>query len=79
MSWLQRFVIAVLPHKWAESAKAESRNWIVSCSCGYERTFWDIGGIRWKATGREHRFLFCPHCGRRRWHTVYKKRLAAVL
>jgi len=74
MSSLQKLFVAVLPKKWAESMEAESRNWIARCPCGFERSFWEAGGIRWKAAGRERRYLSCPHCGHSRWHTIYKRR-----
>lgn len=74
MSSLQKFAVAVLPKKWAASMEAESRTWIVRCSsCGLERSFWEAGGIRWKAAGTERRYLYCPKCGRFHWHTVYRQ------
>jgi hypothetical protein len=78
MSTLQKLVTAVVPKKWAESMEAESRTWIARCSCGFERSFWEAGGIRWKAAGSERRYLSCPHCGRSHWHTIYKKQTGDV-
>ena len=78
MSTLQKFVVLLLPKKWAESMEAESRAWIARCSCGFERSFWDTGGIRWKAAGNERRILFCPYCGKSCWHTLCKKSAATV-
>jgi len=74
MSPLQKLMLAVLPKKWAARVEAESRTWIARCSsCGFERSFWELGGIRWKAAGSERRYLYCPKCGQARWHTISKR------
>jgi hypothetical protein len=74
MSFMQKLFVALLPKKWAQSMEAESRTWMARCSCGFERSVWEAGGIRWKAAGKEYWFLACPHCGQSHWHTVYKMR-----
>ena len=77
MSPLQKLVLAVLPKKWAASVEAESRTWIACCSsCGFERSFWELGGIRCKAAGSERRYLSCPKCGPTQWHTISKRQTA---
>ncbi|HVI82022.1 MAG TPA: hypothetical protein VM717_04700 [Chthoniobacterales bacterium] len=77
MTPVQKLVVAVLPKKWAASVEAESRTWIVRCSsCGFERSFWELGGIRWKAAGSERRYLCCPKCGQAHWHTISKRQMA---
>jgi len=68
---LQRFFTAVLPKKWAQSMEAESRRWMVRCPCGFERSVWESGGVRWKARGTDHQYARCPHCGTFAWHTIY--------
>jgi hypothetical protein len=31
--------------------EAESRRWLVKCdNCGFEQSYWDMGGLRWKAS-----------------------------
>jgi len=72
MSSIQKFFVWLLPRRWAEGMEAESRRWMVRCTCGFERSFWDLGGIRWKAAGNERRYLRCPQCRQRHWHTVFK-------
>lgn len=74
MNAMQRFFKTILPQGWADSMEAESRSWMVRCSCGFERSIWDLGGIRWKAKGNPRRFLACPHCQQAGWHTIYRKR-----
>lgn len=68
---LPRFI----PRSWAASMEAESREWMDRCgACGYEQSVWDLGGIRWKAAGTSKQYRSCPNCGRRSWHTVYRRR-----
>ncbi len=71
MSSIQRFFTALLPASWARSMEADSHRWMIRCRCGFERSVWDAGGIRWKAAGRPRRLMLCPQCGEVSWHTVY--------
>ena len=73
MSSIPKFFVAFLPKKWAESVEAESRDWITRCPCGFERSLWEAGGIRWKGWGKEHLYFSCPHCGQAHWNVIYKK------
>ena len=73
MSATQRFFATVLPASWARSMEAESRAWMVRCPCGFERSVWDMGGIRWKAAGKPKQYLLCRSCGQLNWHTIYRK------
>ena len=57
----------------AAAAEAESRAWLVTCpNCGFSRSVWEMGGIRYKAAGTARRLLSCPNCGQRGWHQVHK-------
>ena len=73
MSLLQKFFIRILPRSWAESMEAESRTWMVRCSCGFARSIWDLEGIRWRAS-QSHTlsYMRCPHCGERSWHKLVR-------
>ena len=64
MSMLQRFFMAILPERWAESMKRDSQAWKIRCTkCDFMKSIWDVGGIRWKAYSRGKRTLIrCPHC-----------------
>jgi hypothetical protein len=73
MSAMQKMFTALLPKKWAEGMEAESRAWTFRCPCGFERSWWDAGGIRWKAAGHPRRMMLCPHCGQKTWHTTCKQ------
>ena len=58
----------------AARMQAESRDWLIRCTyCGYERSVWDSGGVRYKAVGTARRLLRCPQCGRLSWHLVYRR------
>jgi len=52
--------------------EADSRSWMMRCSCGFARSIWELGGIRWKAAGQPRTFSFmkCPQCGKRSWHKL---------
>jgi hypothetical protein len=41
--------------------------------CEFEESYWDLGGIRWKAKGNSRNLRKCPNCGERSWHQTYKK------
>jgi len=76
MSRMQRLITSLVPKSWAESMEADSRLWMVPCpNCKFEQSIWDIGGIRWKATGNSKTLTLrrCPNCGERGWHQIYKK------
>jgi len=73
MNAIQKFFTAIFPGSWAEDMQAESRSWMIRCTCGYEKSVWDAGGIRWKARGTPRRFRRCPNCGQTTWHMVYRK------
>ena len=74
MSGIQRFFKAIFPASWAESMEAHSRKWMMRCpKCDFEQSFWDMGGIRWKASGNQRNYMKCVSCGERSWHQAYKK------
>ncbi|HUN23251.1 MAG TPA: hypothetical protein PK299_08995 [Anaerolineales bacterium] len=72
MSFIQKLMLAILPRQWGEDMMAESLQWRVRCSCGYEYTVWDAGGIRWKAKGTPKLYRKCTHCGQTTWQTIYR-------
>ena len=74
MSRIQRFLTSILPRKGAEDMEAQSRSWMVTCDCGFERSIWDVGGIGWRAAGNPRSLMVCPQCGKRSWHEIYRKR-----
>lgn len=55
----------------------ESREWMMRCeNCGFEKSVWDFGGIRWKASGNPQRKVYCENCKFLSAHTTYKKTAA---
>ena len=59
--------------------EAESRQWMVQCPCGFERSVWELGGVRYGAHSRGKKVLRrCTQCGRFRWHKVYRKETERV-
>jgi endogenous inhibitor of DNA gyrase (YacG/DUF329 family) len=76
LSFFQRLFTTIFPRRWAESMAADSRRWFMKCpECGFEESYWDLGGIRWKATGNQKNYRKCPSCGKRSWHQTYKKEI----
>lgn len=74
LSFWQGFFKAILPKSMFDEMEKESRLWMVQCSnCKYERSIWDIGGIRWKAAGDPKVLRLCPNCNQKNWHQIYRK------
>lgn len=74
MSLIQRFFRWILPKHLAHDMEMDSRAWVLTCpSCERETSFWELGGIRWKAYGNQRNYMKCPSCGRRGWHRAHKK------
>lgn len=66
MTFVQRLVLRFAGRR-AAAIEAESRSWVVTCpDCGSQRSFWDLGGIRYKAssTGKKVGSV-CDRCGTR--------------
>lgn len=76
LSNIQRFFMWIFPASWARSMEADSRRWHMKClKCDFEESYWDFGGIRWKATGNQRNYKKCRNCGEGSWHQSYKKDL----
>jgi len=72
-SALQRVVTRFVDSETARAIEAHSRAWRVRCPhCAFERSIWDLGGIRYGAGGRTRMLARCPQCGRNGWHKVEK-------
>jgi hypothetical protein len=74
MPFFQRLFAALLSKSSMDALEADSRDWMVVCPCGHERSIWDIGGIRYggRSTGKRT-LIKCPKCGKHRWHRFYRK------
>jgi transposase-like protein len=74
LSLTQRFFKMIAPKESFEAMEKESKTWMVQCSnCKYERSIWDIGGIRSGAAGNPKTRIKCPNCNQNNWHSIYKK------
>ena len=74
MGLLRKLILSVVSDKMAAAMEADSRAWILTCpACGYEISIWDLGGIRYKATGNQRTFMKCLKCGKRVWHRTAKR------
>ena len=51
----------------------ESREWVVECGhCHHIDNVWDLGGIRYKASGTKRAGGKCRKCGRFSMRKVYR-------
>ena len=74
MSRIQQVISQRVPAAWAASMEAESRTWMVRCrSCGFERSLWELGGIRWKGSGKSWTWGRCPECGKLGVHSISRR------
>ncbi len=78
-SLAQRLVMWLMPGRSADIER-ESREWFAVCpNCGLARSYWDIGGVRYKARSRGKRIgLRCPSCGKRSMHRVERRPAGAL-
>lgn len=69
MSLIQRFLHFILPASLFASMEAESKQWFIVCqTCGFKKSVWDMGGIRYKAASAgKVSYYKCPQCMQRRW------------
>jgi predicted RNA-binding Zn-ribbon protein involved in translation (DUF1610 family) len=73
-SGVQKLFTGMFSPSTAADMEAHSRAWMLQCpKCGYERSIWDMGGIRYKATGKSRNYMRCVSCGERSWHKMYKR------
>lgn len=74
LSGTQKFIRLLVSQTTFGAMEAESKSWTVKCAnCNHERSIWEMGGIRYKASGNPRLYRSCPNCGQRSWHSVYKK------
>ncbi len=74
MTLLQRVILFFIPARHRADAEAETRAWHYTCdTCGHARSVWDLGGIRWKASGAAVTRAKCPACGTVGMHTLNKR------
>ena len=73
-SFAQRLVTGLMPHRAAEIER-ESREWLVTCpDCGDSRSYWELGGVRYKAASKGKRMgITCPACGKRSMAPVERR------
>jgi hypothetical protein len=73
-SGIQKLFMGLVSPATALRMETESRSWMIRCpACNYERSVWETGGIRYKASGTARQLRQCPQCGKRTWHTVYRR------
>lgn len=73
MSSKHRFLKFILPEKWFNAIRADTKKWLMECRCVHKRDVWDSGGIRYKASGERSELARCPACGKMTMHKMRKK------
>lgn len=75
MTVVQKFLKKIVPASLSASMEKETREWMLQCViCGAEKSGWEAGGIRWKASGNPKRRMFCEYCKQNSTHQVYRKK-----
>jgi len=73
MSASQLFFARLLGREGAAAMEAESRGWLLVCPhCGFERSVWSTGGVRYKASGSGRVGRTCARCGQSGWNSFKK-------
>jgi len=63
LSFFQKIAKMVFSQSTFEKMKEESQKYRFTCSsCRQQSSIWDIGGIRYKASGKPRTGIRCPHC-----------------
>jgi ribosomal protein S27E len=79
MNLFQRFFKRILPKQMAHEMEMSSRQWMVKCpNCAKETSIWEMGGIRWGASGKSATRIKCSQCGQKSWVVLYKKQEVPV-
>lgn len=74
LSFMQKLMQMISSKQGFEVMERESKTWMVQCSnCKFERSIWELGGIRSSATGKPKTYMKCSNCNQATWHTIYKR------
>jgi hypothetical protein len=73
-SGVQRLLTGMFSPAAAARMEADSRMWMMQCpNCGWERSLWELGGIRYKAVGNPRSLQRCPNCRQIHWMKIYRR------
>jgi hypothetical protein len=73
-SGVQKLLTGMFSPATAARMEADSRMWMMQCpNCGWERSLWELGGIRYKAVGNPRSLQRCPNCRQIRWMKIYRR------
>ncbi|NML07318.1 hypothetical protein [Sphingomonas sp. G-3-2-10] len=72
---LTQRLVRLLPRRWAGAIERESREWKIACvRCGGERSVWDTGGVRYRASGEPRVPIRCRSCRTTSIGRIYRRR-----
>jgi len=73
LSFVQRIARFLLPARAFAALEAGTRPWVLQCpACGFSRSLWELGGIRYKASGTPRHPARCHGCGKTGWHRIVR-------
>ena len=72
LSTAQKIVKFFISSSRFEKIMNESKLYKFDCSCGKQSNIWDIGGVRYKASGKPLTWIKCPYCGKASMKKIYK-------
>lgn len=70
LSFVQKLLKMLLPASTFEDMRRESQQWKMLCECGHSDSVWDMGGIRYKATGEKRTLHRCRGCNQHKMVTI---------
>lgn len=71
---LRGVIMWFMPAGMKKAAEADSRAWAGECKhCGAINSIWDLGGIRYKASGEPTMRIKCRGCGKFGFSTFRKR------
>lgn len=75
MGILRKILKIILSKCYFDKIEKESKKWFLMCSCGFEESLWEAGGLRAWATGNKPVIRRCSACKRIRIMRIVKKNL----
>ena len=71
---LRDIILWFMPPKMRAEAEADSRKWGAACPrCQAVSSVWDMGGIRYKASGNKVALARCSKCGKASFMRLEKR------
>jgi hypothetical protein len=74
LSRAQKFIKWLFPKRFPAMMEESKRYKLICKTCSYETSYWDIGGIRYKAYSKgKTTWLRCPQCAKTKQFRTEKR------